>query len=87
MIDIEDVARDVVDSAIKVHKALGPGLLESAYQQCHARNPASYPRSAANDILKVERAKNRVLAQLECDPDEARDQTSSDEPSWLKSLP
>jgi GxxExxY protein len=36
MIDIEDVAKDVVDSAIKVHKALGPGLLESAYQQCHA---------------------------------------------------
>jgi GxxExxY protein len=35
MIDIEDVARDVVDAAIKVHKALGPGLLESAYQQCH----------------------------------------------------
>jgi len=23
-----------VDSAIKVHRALGPGLLESAYQQC-----------------------------------------------------
>lgn len=36
MVDIEEVARDVVDVAIKVHKALGPGLLESAYQQCHA---------------------------------------------------
>lgn len=36
MVDIEDVARDIVDAAIKVHKALGPGLLESAYQQCHA---------------------------------------------------
>jgi GxxExxY protein len=36
VIDIEEVARDVVDTAIKVHKALGPGLLESAYQQCHA---------------------------------------------------
>jgi GxxExxY protein len=33
--DIEEVAKDVVDAAIKVHKALGPGLLESAYQQCH----------------------------------------------------
>jgi GxxExxY protein len=31
---IERVAREVVDSAIKVHTALGPGLLESAYQQC-----------------------------------------------------
>ena len=36
MVDIEVVARDVVDAAIKVHKTLGPGLLESAYQQCHA---------------------------------------------------
>ena len=36
MIDIEAIARDVVDCAIKVHKALGPGLLESAYQYCHA---------------------------------------------------
>ena len=36
MDDIEAVAKDVVDAAIKVHKALGPGLLESAYQHCHA---------------------------------------------------
>jgi GxxExxY protein len=36
MADIEAVAKDVVDAAIKVHKALGPGLLESAYQHCHA---------------------------------------------------
>ena len=32
--EIEDVAREIVDSAIKVHRALGPGLLESAYQKC-----------------------------------------------------
>jgi len=31
--NIEVVARDIVDSAFKVHQALGPGLLESAYQQ------------------------------------------------------
>ncbi|MBE3118418.1 MAG: GxxExxY protein [Candidatus Atribacteria bacterium] len=36
MADIEAVAKDIVDAAIKVHKALGPGLLESAYQYCHA---------------------------------------------------
>lgn len=36
MVDIESIAADVVDCAIKVHKALGPGLLESAYQHCHA---------------------------------------------------
>ena len=35
MIDIESIAKDVVDGAIKVHKTLRPGLLESAYQYCH----------------------------------------------------
>lgn len=34
--DIESIATDAVDCAIKVHKTLGPGLLESAYQFCHA---------------------------------------------------
>lgn len=33
---IEDIATDIVDSAVKVHRALGPGLLESAYQTCLA---------------------------------------------------
>ena len=32
MRDIEDIAREIVDSAYKVHKALGPGLLESVYE-------------------------------------------------------
>ena len=32
----DDVAKDIVDAAIKVHRALGPGLLESAYQACLA---------------------------------------------------
>lgn len=36
MVDIETMAADVVDRAITVHKVLGPGLLESAYQHCHA---------------------------------------------------
>lgn len=35
MADIEAIATDIVDCAIKVHKVLGPGLLESAYQHCH----------------------------------------------------
>ncbi|MCJ7542085.1 MAG: GxxExxY protein [Desulfobacterales bacterium] len=36
MVDIESTARQIVHSAIKVHKALGPGLLESVYQKCLA---------------------------------------------------
>lgn len=34
MKDIEEIARTIVHSAIKIHKALGPGLLESVYQKC-----------------------------------------------------
>ncbi len=34
--DIEFVANQIVDAALKVHTALGPGLLESAYQACLA---------------------------------------------------
>lgn len=32
--DIEEIASEIVDAAVKVHIALGPGLLESAYQNC-----------------------------------------------------
>ena len=31
---IEALARSAVDSALAVHRALGPGLLESAYRDC-----------------------------------------------------
>jgi len=33
---IEQTAEQVVDAMLKVHRALGPGLLESAYQACLA---------------------------------------------------
>jgi GxxExxY protein len=35
MDNIEAIGKDIVDAAYKVHKEFGPGLLESAYQQCH----------------------------------------------------
>ena len=32
--EINDVSGTIVDAAMKVHSALGPGLLESAYEAC-----------------------------------------------------
>ncbi len=34
--EINDVTGQMIDAAIKVHSALGPGLLESAYEACLA---------------------------------------------------
>jgi len=35
-----EIAREVVDAAFKVHSALGPGLLESVYEICLAHELA-----------------------------------------------
>jgi GxxExxY protein len=34
MLSVNQITETIIGSAIKVHSALGPGLLESAYQQC-----------------------------------------------------
>ena len=34
--EINTITHEILDSAYKVHSALGPGLLESAYQACLA---------------------------------------------------
>jgi len=35
-VEYEILAREIVDAAFAVHSALGPGLLESVYEQCLA---------------------------------------------------
>lgn len=34
--EINDITQKIIGCAIEVHKALGPGLLESAYEECLA---------------------------------------------------
>lgn len=31
---INDLTREIIGAAIEVHRTLGPGLLESAYEEC-----------------------------------------------------
>ena len=44
-IDINNLTGKVIGAAIEVHKALGPGLLESAYEEClcHEFKLRSFP--------------------------------------------
>lgn len=32
--DVDDISKNVIGAAIDVHKAMGPGLLESVYEEC-----------------------------------------------------
>jgi GxxExxY protein len=35
--DLSELSREIIGAGIEVHRGLGPGLLESAYQHCLAR--------------------------------------------------
>jgi len=50
MAEIEAIATDIVDCTIKVHKTLGPGLLESTYQYCHAYELRKRGRDAQIEV-------------------------------------
>jgi GxxExxY protein len=47
---IDQTARTIIDAGLKVHKALGPGLLESAYERCLAYELLSRGRSVRRQV-------------------------------------
>jgi GxxExxY protein len=49
-LSIEEAARDVVDAAMAVHRTLGPGLLESAYEICLAHELEKRGRSVLRQV-------------------------------------
>ncbi|MGH6989005.1 MAG: GxxExxY protein [Stellaceae bacterium] len=50
-IDHDEAARQIVDSAFVVHRTLGPGLLESVYEQCLAYELRSRSLHVASQIV------------------------------------
>ena len=58
MVTEDEISKIVFEAALKVHKALGPGLLESAYEEC-----LFYELKKSN--LKVEKQKPLPLVYEE----------------------
>ena len=52
--DENEISKIVFESALKIHKVLGPGLLESAYEECLFYELKKYD-------LKVEKQKQLPL--------------------------
>jgi len=51
--DINKLTGEIIGAAIEVHKALGPGLLESAYEEClcHEFKLRSFPYERQKELL------------------------------------
>ncbi len=53
--DLNEITGKIIGAAIRVHKELGPGILESAYEACLAYE-------LAEQDLKIERQKSLPIA-------------------------
>ncbi len=49
--ELDGIATSIVDAGLKVHRALGPGLLESAYEHCLAHELHARGLSVARQVL------------------------------------
>ena len=55
IIQFDELSKTVIGCAIEVHRELGPGLLESAYEQCLAHDCAASRASLrASEAMPVE---------------------------------
>ncbi len=59
--DLDRIAREIVDSAILVHKELGPGLLESVYEICLVDVLRERGLSVAAQVPMPVSFKNKIL--------------------------
>lgn len=65
---LEAIGADVVDAAMKVHTALGPGLLESVYEVCLAHELTERRRSVERQrAVPVTYGPNRLEAGFRID--------------------
>jgi GxxExxY protein len=48
---IEEIGKQIIDAAMKVHGALGPGLLESSYQKCMEYELKKYGRKVECEVM------------------------------------
>ena len=48
---VEKIGEEVIDSSVKVHRAMGPGLLESVYEECMTHELSQRGLSVARQVI------------------------------------
>lgn len=60
--ELNELSSEIIGMAIKVHRALGPGLLESSYQEC-----LCYELATAGYLVEKEKALPLVYEKVKLD--------------------
>jgi GxxExxY protein len=58
-----EIAHKIIGAAIEVHKVLGPGLLESAYNTCLLREPDEYGLACESEVPLAVQYKGVIVTQ------------------------
>ena len=61
--DINELTGEVIGAAIEVHKALGPGLLESVYEECMCVELGLREETAVKEAKRCLRCDLRVTSE------------------------